>query len=158
MDSETSRLREQGYRQAMVEAGLETSPELSITTRNWNPAGGAAAMRRHLGEHELPEAIFCFTDAMAIGALSVLWAEGYRVPDDVSVVGYDDVMDASYSVPALTTVRFEKRDLAETALDLLIQRIADHDREITSVMVPHSIVRRLSTRPRELAREIPGNP
>ena len=51
-------------------------------------------------------------------------------------------------MPALTTVRFEKRDLAETALDLLIQRIADHDREISSVMVPHSIVRRLSTRPR----------
>jgi DNA-binding LacI/PurR family transcriptional regulator len=149
MDSETSRLREQGYRDGMAEAGLETSPELRIATGNWNPAGGAAAMRRHLDEHQLPEAIFCFTDAMAIGVLSVLWAEGYRVPDDVSVVGYDDVMDASYAVPALTTVRFEKRDLAETALDLLIQRIADHDREITSVMVPHSIVRRLSTRPRE---------
>jgi len=69
------------------------------------------------------------------------------VPDDVSVVGYDDVMDAAYSVPALTTVRFEKRELAETALDLLIQRIADNKREITSVMVQHSIVRRLSTRP-----------
>jgi DNA-binding LacI/PurR family transcriptional regulator len=148
MESEVSRLREAGYRQAMAEAGLGTSPELSIATRNWNPAGGAAAMRRHLDEHELPEAVFCFTDAMAIGALSVLWAEGYRVPDDVSVVGYDDVMDASYSVPALTTVRFEKRDLAETALDLLIKRIADQEREITSVMLPHLIVRRRSTRPR----------
>jgi DNA-binding LacI/PurR family transcriptional regulator len=148
MESETSRLREEGYRQAMAEAGLETSPELRIATRNWNPAGGAAAMRRHLDEHEPPEAVFCFTDAMAIGALSALWAAGYRVPEDVSVVGYDDVIDAAYSVPALTTVRFEKRDLAETALDLLTQRIADQEREITSVMVQHSIVRRLSTRPR----------
>ncbi len=148
MESETSRLREEGYRQAMAEAGLEPSPELRIATRDWNPAGGAAAMRSHLEEHELPEAIFCFTDAMAIGALSALWAEGYRVPDDVSVVGYDDVMDASYTVPPLTTVRFEKRDLAETALDLLIKRIADQEREISSVMVPHSIVRRLSTRRR----------
>jgi DNA-binding LacI/PurR family transcriptional regulator len=66
----------------------------------------------------------------------------------VSVVGYDDVIDAAYSVPALTTVRVEKRALAETALDLLIQRIADQEREITSVMVQHSIVRRLSTRSR----------
>ena len=147
MDSETSSLREKGYRQAMAAAGLETPAELSIATRNWNPAGGASAMRRHLAEHELPDAIFCFTDAMAMGALSVLWAEGHHVPDDVSVVGYDDVMDAAYSVPALTTVRFEKRELAETALDLLIQRIADNEREITSVMVQHSIVRRLSTRP-----------
>ena len=147
MDSETSSLREKGYRQAMAAAGLETPAELSIATRNWNPAGGASAMRRHLAEHELPDAIFCFTDAMAMGALSVLWAEGHHVPDDVSVVGYDDVMDAAYSVPALTTVRFEKRELAETALDLLIQRIADNEREISSVMVQHSIVRRLSTRP-----------
>ena len=147
MDSETSSLREKGYRQAMAAAGLETPAELSIATRDWNPAGGASAMRRHLAEHELPDAIFCFTDAMAMGALSVLWAEGHHVPDDVSVVGYDDVMDAAYSVPALTTVRFEKRELAETALDLLIQRIADNKREITSVMVQHSIVRRLSTRP-----------
>ena len=148
MESETSRLREEGYRQAMAEAGLEASPELSIATRNWNPAGGAAAMRRHLDEHEPPEAVFCFTDGMAIGALSALWAAGYRVPEDVSVVGYDDVIDAAYSVPALTTVRVEKRALAETALDLLIQRIADQEREITSVMVQHSIVRRLSTRSR----------
>jgi DNA-binding LacI/PurR family transcriptional regulator len=148
MGSETSRLREAGYRQAMAKAGLEMPPDLSIATNDWNPAGGAAAMHRHLNEHELPDAVFCFTDAMAIGALSVLWAEGCRVPDDVSVVGYDDVMDASYTVPALTTVRFEKRDLAETALDLLIQRIADNEREISSVMVRHSIVRRRSTRPR----------
>jgi LacI family repressor for deo operon, udp, cdd, tsx, nupC, and nupG len=148
MDSETSALRVRGYEEAMRAHQLVPSPDLSIPTRDWNPAGGAAALRHYLQHHELPEAIFCFTDAMAMGVLSVLWSSGYRVPDDVSVVGYDDVMDASYSVPALTTVRFEKRDLAETALELLIQRIADNDREITSVMVNHSIVRRLSTRPR----------
>ena len=148
MDSETSRLRVRGYEEAMVAAGLAVSPDLSIPTRNWNPAGGAAAMREYLDSHALPEAIFCFTDAMATGVLSVLWAAGYRVPDDVSVVGYDDVVDASYSVPPLTTVRFEKRDLAEMALELLIQRIADNDREITSVMVNHSLVRRFSTKRR----------
>ncbi|MET1007969.1 MAG: LacI family DNA-binding transcriptional regulator [Propionibacteriaceae bacterium] len=148
MDSETSRLRLRGYEEAMAAAGLEVSPDLDIPTRNWNPAGGAAAMSGYLDAHELPDAIFCFTDAMAMGVLSVLWAAGHRVPEDVSVVGYDDVMDASYSVPALTTVRFEKQDLAETALELLIERIADNDREITSVMVHHSIVRRHSTRAR----------
>ena len=84
----------------------------------------------------------------ALSTLSVLWAEGYRVPDDVSVVAFSFIKNASYTVPALTTVRFEKRDLAETALDLLIQRIGDNEREITSVMVAHSLVRRRSTRPR----------
>jgi DNA-binding LacI/PurR family transcriptional regulator len=83
---------------------------------------------------------------MAIGALSALWAAGHRVPDDVSVVGYDDVVDAAYTIPPLTTVRFDKRELAEASLDLLTRRIAGHDLPISSHMVPHRIIRRASSR------------
>jgi DNA-binding LacI/PurR family transcriptional regulator len=148
MDSATARQRLQGYCEAMDRAGLPRSPELCIPTDNWNPAGGAAAMRGFLDQHDPPEALFCFTDAMAIGALNVLWAAGHRVPDDVSVVGYDDIVDASYTVPALTTVRFDKRDLALAALDLLTKRIADSEHPVGSKQVSHSLVRRLSTRAR----------
>lgn len=148
MESATARQRLQGYVEAMDRAGLPRRPELCIATDNWNPAGGAAAMRSFLDQHEPPEALFCFTDAMAIGALNVLWAAGHRVPDDVSVVGYDDVIDATYTVPALTTVRFDKRDLALAALDLLTARIADQDGPVTSAEVPTTIVRRASTRRR----------
>jgi len=148
MDSETSRLRTRGYQEAMDHAGLARPPELSIATDQWNQAGGAKAIRGYLAEHELPDAFFCFTDALAVGVLSVLWAEGHLVPEDVSVVGYDDVIEAAYTVPGLTTLRFEKREVAGTALDLLTKRIADNDRPVSTEMVAHSIVRRGSSRRR----------
>ncbi len=148
MDSATSRLRLGGYCEAMDAAQLPVPPELLIAVESWNPSGGAEGIRRYLQTHELPEAIFCFTDAMAIGVLSALWADGFRVPDDVSVVGYDDIMESAYSVPPLTTVQFDKQALAETALSLLRQRIDDGDKPVSSVMVPYAIVRRRSTRVR----------
>jgi DNA-binding LacI/PurR family transcriptional regulator len=155
MESETARLRLQGYEEAMDAAGLPHGPDLLIRTDDWNPAGGAEAMRRHLDGHELPDAVFCFTDAMAVGALSSLLAAGHRVPEDLSVVGYDDIMDASYTVPPLTTVRFDRQDVATAALDLLTKRIADNERPVSSERVPHSIIRRLSTRARLLQAQ-PG--
>jgi LacI family repressor for deo operon, udp, cdd, tsx, nupC, and nupG len=148
MASETSDQRLRGYREAMDGAGLARPDDLCIPTKTWNQAGGAAAVQDYLATHPLPDAIFCFTDAMAVGVINVLWAHGHRVPDDVSVVGYDDVIDAAYTVPALTTVRFEKRELAVTALDLLTKRIADHSRPVSAELVPHAIVRRQSTRAR----------
>lgn len=148
MESESSRLRLRGYGEALTESGLGLDEELQIETSEWTVAGGARAMSAHLATHELPDAVFCLTDSMAIGALSVLWAAGHRVPDDVSVVGYDDVVDAAYAVPALTTVGFDRRHLVETALNLLTERIADGSRPTSSVIMPHSLVLRRSTAPR----------
>jgi DNA-binding LacI/PurR family transcriptional regulator len=148
MESETARLRMQGYAEAMDAAGLPRTADLMIPTDFWNPAGGADAMAGYLARYELPDAVFCFTDAMALGALSALWAAGHRVPDDLSVVGYDDVLDASYTLPPLTTVRFDRHEMAVTALDLLTRRIADNEHPVASEMVPHRLIRRLSSRPR----------
>ena len=74
---------------------------------------------------------------MAMGALT-RWRLGRQVPEDVSVVGYDDVWSPRTSVPALTTVRFEKRELAETALDLLASAIADTTPEQTVTLPVHA--------------------
>lgn len=148
MESETSRLRLDGYLQALADAGLSRDPALEIEVCDWTPADGAAAVRRFLTHHELPDAIFCFTDSMALGVLSALWSLGYAVPDDISVVGYDDIAEARYAVPPLTTVHFDRSTVAETALALLTERIADPERPVRSVTVPHSIIRRSSTRPR----------
>nr|MBA3528776.1 substrate-binding domain-containing protein [Propionibacteriaceae bacterium] len=105
-------------------------------------------VRQFVTHHELPDAIFCFTDSMALGVLSALWSLGYAVPEDVSVVGYDDIAEAQFAVPPLTTVHFDRSTVAETALALLTERIVDPERSIRSVTVPHSIVRRSSTRAR----------
>jgi DNA-binding LacI/PurR family transcriptional regulator len=148
MESESSRLRLLGYRQAMAGAGLPLDPDLAIRTTDWTPTGGAAAMRSYLDAHDLPDAVFCFTDSMAVGALNALWAAGHRVPEDVSVVGYDDVRDAEFAIPPLTTVGFDRRSLVDTALNLLTDQIMDNGRSSISTVIPYTIVRRQSTRAR----------
>lgn len=148
-ESEASRLRVDGYLRALTDAGLPREVELEIQVNDWTPADGAAAVRQFLTHHELPDAIFCFTDSMALGVLNALWSLGYTVPGDVSVVGYDDIAEAQYAVPPLTTVHFDRSTVAESALALLTERIADPQRSIRSVTIPHSIIRRSSTAARQ---------
>ncbi len=143
----SSRLRLEGHALALAAAKLPGSEELIIAAE-WNTRGGAEALSRWLADHEPPDAVLCLTDSMAIGALHALWSAGLRVPDDVSVVGYDDIAEAAYLTPPLTTVGFDKREFAEAALGLLVERIVDPGRPIRSVTVPYRIVDRESVRPR----------
>lgn len=148
MHSASYQLRVRGYHEALAAAGLSSDPGLEIPVTQWTSADGAAAIHGHLQHHPLPDAIVCCTDTLAMGVLSALWRCGYRVPDDVSVTGYDDIPEASFTVPPLTTVSFDRAAVAGAALDLLAQRIAEPARLRTSLMIPHRIVRRQSTRPR----------
>jgi DNA-binding LacI/PurR family transcriptional regulator len=146
-DSESARLRLIGHGEALNRARVTADPELVIEAK-WNPRGGAVALSRWLESHQPPDAIFCLTDSIAIGALNALWAAGLRVPEDVSVVGYDDIAESGYLVPPLTTVCFDKREFAETALGLLVQRMADPRAPTRSVTVAHRILERVSVRGR----------
>lgn len=148
MRSETSRLRLKGYRAALRAARIPRDPILEIGDADWFPAGSYAAITAYLERHPLPEAIVCMTDSIAIGALSALWTLGHRVPDDVSVVGYDNVADGAFAVPPLTTIDFDKLGYVTTVLDLLGARITQPDRPIERVTTPHRLVVRRSTAPR----------
>lgn len=147
MGSETSRLRLKGYRSALRRAGIPRRAALEILDSEWYPAGSFAALNAYLDTHELPESFVCMTDSIALGVLSALWTRGLRVPDDVSVVGYDNVADGAFAVPPLTTIDFDKPAYVSTVLDLLDARIADPGRSINRVVVPHRLVVRSSTAP-----------
>jgi DNA-binding LacI/PurR family transcriptional regulator len=146
--AESARQRLEGFREAHAIAGRTVPPELEIPCQEWSGHGGYRAMTTFLADHEPPDAIFCMTDAIAIGALSALAGAGLRVPDDVSIASYDNVWEARFSHPPLTTIDFDKRRLARTALDLLSARIEDPSRPTQSVTVPYSIVHRESVRGR----------
>jgi DNA-binding LacI/PurR family transcriptional regulator len=146
--SATSMLREQGHRDALEHAGLAHDPSLVIVATEWSAAAAAEELEQFLARHEPPDAIFCFTDSMAIGAISVLVRRGLRVPEDVSVVGFDDIAGAEFSLPALTTVRFDRRAVADAALSLLERRIDDRDAAETVTMIPHELIIRDSLAPR----------
>jgi DNA-binding LacI/PurR family transcriptional regulator len=77
-----------------------------------------------LARADPPDAVFCFNDLLALGALRTLHDAGVRVPDQVAVVGFDDIEDGRYSSPSLTTIRPDKERIATLAVELLAERLA----------------------------------
>jgi len=140
----TSELRERGYADALAAAGIAVDPTLRIPLPAWSTGAAAAAFAAWLDANPLPDAVFAFTDSIAFGVLHVLAARGVRVPEEVSVIGFDDVDGAAYSIPALSTVSFDRRDFAAAALDLLTARITERDTPPRTVVIPHRLVERAS--------------
>ncbi|WP_440098002.1 LacI family DNA-binding transcriptional regulator [Streptosporangium sp. H16] len=118
--SGTAPLRLAGYREAMAAHGL---PETVATVERYRRDQGAAAMAALLERAEPPDAVFCFNDLLALGAMRTVLSAGLRVPEDVALAGLDDIEDGRFSTPTLTTVAPDKAQLARTAVDLLKQRI-----------------------------------
>ncbi|HZG05399.1 MAG TPA: LacI family DNA-binding transcriptional regulator [Streptomyces sp.] len=120
----TAHLRLAGYRQALQAAGLPYDERLVPPTGAYHRADGAALMRRLLELDEPPQAVFCFNDLLALGALRTALAAGLRVPQDLALAGFDDIEDGRYSTPTLTTVSPDKGQIARTAVELLDARIS----------------------------------
>jgi DNA-binding LacI/PurR family transcriptional regulator len=122
--------RRRGYRDALEAAGLRVDPRLEIPAAIWHRHEGAAAAAELLASGADVDAIFCFNDALALGALRVLLRSGRAVPDDVALMGFDDVEDAAYSIPSLSTVSPHRDEMARLAVAMLAARIDGED-------VPH---------------------
>lgn len=119
----TAHLRLAGYRQALEAAGIAYDERLASPTESYHRADGAESMRRLLATAEPPQAVFCFNDLLALGALRTALAAGLRVPEDVAIAGFDDIEDGRYSTPTLTTVSPDKAQIARVAVELLEARI-----------------------------------
>lgn len=108
-----------GYCQALLEAGIEVNPALVIIGKADQEE--ARLQTKHLLETNVPfDAVFAANDLMAFGAMESLFERNYRVPEDISVIGYDDIQAASYFSPPLTTVRQNKKRLGQEAIGLLL--------------------------------------
>jgi LacI family transcriptional regulator len=113
--------RTAGFRSAMQAAKLKVPGERMVRG-DWTRKGGYAAMRTLMALKDRPDAVFCANDLMAIGALDVAHELGLSVPDDVAIVGFDDVDAATIVTPQLTTVRNPAYEAGGTAGDLLMSR------------------------------------
>jgi DNA-binding LacI/PurR family transcriptional regulator len=118
-------LRVGGYRQALEEAGLPHDPDLVRVAAPWFHWNGAEATRELIRSGVPFDGLFCFNDGLALGALRELIAAGVRVPDDVAVIGFDNIDESRFSVPSLTTVDPGRAEIARIAVDLLVERIAE---------------------------------
>ncbi|QFY63980.1 LacI family DNA-binding transcriptional regulator (plasmid) [Rhizobium grahamii] len=118
---EAAQDREKGYRQALTTWDVPIDEEL-ILTGGWTVDGGRALTTRLLDSADPPTAIFCFNDRMAVGAYDAIKSRGLRVPEDISVVGFDDEDLASYMVPPLSTVLLPHDEMARWAVGTLLDQ------------------------------------
>lgn len=141
LDKTTSQQRLDGYRQAINDAGLTLRDDFAVTG-DFEFAGGLAAMEKLLALPQPPDAVFAGNDAMAVGVYQALYQRGLRVPQDVAVMGYDDIQLAQYMTPPLTTIHQPKDALGELAIDTLLHRLKDPEAEAQIlVLTPELVVR-----------------
>ena len=144
--SGVARLRRQGYEQALVGGGLSPDGSLMASVPVFGRDEGAQATTRLLDSGAAPDALFCFNDTLALGALRALAVRGLRVPEDVAVIGMDDVEDGRWSTPTLSTVVPDKAEIARSSVAMLLDRLDDGEPATPrAVRAGHAVVEREST-------------
>lgn len=136
-----ARARLAGWREACTAAGIAAPAPVRV---DWSAESGYREGLR-LVAGGLPTAVFAANDQLALGLLRAFWERGVRVPQDVSVVGFDDEAGAAYFVPPLTTVRQDFPALGRSAIDALVRALAGED--VPRTLLPATLVPRASTGP-----------
>jgi LacI family transcriptional regulator, repressor for deo operon, udp, cdd, tsx, nupC, and nupG len=138
--------RRDGWRDALGEAGVEARDawRVNVNCLDYDAGAKAAAELTQVPKAEAPDAIFAVSDTLAVGVINGLRGVGRRVPDDVAVVGFDDIALAARIDPPLTTIAQPMRELGETAARLLLRRFADPRASVPGVLLPHRLVVRES--------------
>lgn len=130
-----------GYRRALAEADLPVDEDL-LRGRSWAPGDVALATRQLLDLSRPPTAVFAANDVVAFSAIETVRARGLRVPDDIAIVGFDDVALPQEVVPTLTTVRIPFAELGRRAADLILRLTEGDESAVESDVVPLELVRR----------------
>lgn len=137
--------RQAGFRAGLTQCGVPGHNIFLAEDSPWTYRGGYRAIKRWLTKNPLPDAIIAMNDIMAVGAVRALADAGLSVPGDVLVTGWDDVPDAAYSVPSLTTIRPNKQEIAERSVAALIRSIENDPEPGGDYKIEHSLVVREST-------------
>jgi len=144
LDLHSARTRRQAFLDGLRSHGVAPEPKL-VREGTHTAEGGQQAMTAILKQPKRPTAVVCSNDWTAIGALHAIHAAGLRVPEDISLVGFDDIPLASYTSPPLTSVRMSAGDVGSTAFDALFRLIGGERLEGDVYQVPTQLVVREST-------------
>ncbi|TNH31255.1 LacI family transcriptional regulator [Micromonospora orduensis] len=134
-----------GYHRALRAAGVTPLPGHLLPARHDRRADGYRAGRDLFAGPDRPDAIFCLSDRLAIGAMRAAFDAGLRVPADVAVIGVGDIEEGRYSRPTLSTVAVDTRFLAREAVARLTTRIGQPDTAAAEIIAPHTVLPREST-------------
>jgi LacI family transcriptional regulator len=138
--------RRRGYYAALAAAGIMPDPELEVES-NFELGGGLVAAEQLLALPKPPTAIFCFNDNMAVGAMQTARKLGVGIPEDLSIVGFDDLEEAEIVTPALTTIRQPLAEMGRIAVSLLMRLLDNQRLEALHVELGTRLVVRESTAP-----------
>ncbi len=141
----TPQQRTAGYERALESAGIERRTDYARAAAHYSRADGYAVAKALLALSPRPDAIFCFSDLLAMGAMRAVFDAGLTVPDDVAVVGIDDIEEGRYSRPTLTSVSLDTAFIAEQAVSRLVDRIDDDALEVEQIIAPHTLMVRESS-------------
>ncbi|UJF18401.1 LacI family transcriptional regulator [Vibrio sp. SS-MA-C1-2] len=135
-----ARERLQGYRKALESFGHGYSESL-VVEGGFTEESGKVAMRKLLKRKESFSAIFVNNDHMAAGVYEELEEQGLKIPDDISIVGFDNITIAKYLSPQLSTINFPIRDMSEQAVELVIEKLHKKRREVRKKLLPSLVIR-----------------
>lgn len=138
-----AQMRYEGYKRALAEAGIAINPDW-IVESDFECEGGYQAFEKLYERGKLPSALFVSNDMMAMGVIQAASQRGLRVPDDLSLIGYDDVHIAKFMTPALTTIHQPKYRLGKAAVDTLLYRLENPDTTAQVVQLEPTLVARSS--------------
>ena len=132
-----------GYREALDAAGIPFHSEM-VVHGDGKPEAALQAMDKLLALAVPPTAVCCYNDMSALGAMRSIWAHGLRVPDDISVIGFDDLFFASYTEPPLTTIRQPMRQMGRLAMESLL-KLMEGEESVIKIEVEAELIVRSST-------------
>jgi LacI family transcriptional regulator len=144
-DLQSAKLREQGFRRALAGAGVSVEESL-VREGDYDRERSAPAAYDLLGSRHRPTALFAANDVMALAAIEVANDLGIRVPDELSVVGFDNIPESVLATPPLTTVEQPIRTMGSAAIEMLIELIRGNPVSTTHLTLPTRLIERGTTR------------
>ncbi len=141
----TAQFRVEGYRQALAAAGAVADPRLLVATDAFHRQEGFTAMRHLRALPDRPDAVFCFNDLLAIGAIRAILLAGLRVPEDIMVIGFDGIEEGGYSTPTISTVAPDMGMIAALAVEQVLARIEGNQDTPAALKAPFTLIPREST-------------
>ncbi len=142
----TSIDRTNGYKRALTEHGIPVYEDY-IVHADYNSKKAMTACETLMHLQNPPTAIFCISDGMAVGTIRKLYDMGYKVPDDIVVVGFDNTSVTEFYTPTITTISQPRYEMGATAMRMMLKKLEDVNSPTEFVTLPHELIVRQSTNP-----------
>lgn len=145
-DNWPSSIRKKTYIEIMEKLNLDIPEEYIVDGVNFDVSGGYDAMKELLSLKDRPTAVFASGDKLAIGAIDAIKDAGLSVPEDISVIGFDNIEIAKYVTPKLTTIRQNCKEIGKAAVDILVEQINRKEKLKINKVIPVELIERESCR------------